>query len=156
MNPTVQKTLLRLLGAAVFAVGAFVGKLGLDQHAARMGGPESAWIETRAVVDRIEPNPRYPDRRQNIYTFTAPSGADMECRVGRDPDEDPPAGEAVTIWVHTQTAPGNCRLATENWDAGFTPAHFFMLFALAWMAMGAAFMIRPPRNSVSGGPGGPV
>jgi hypothetical protein len=156
MNPNLQKQLLRLLGVGVFAVGALVGKVGLDEHDRRMGGPDSPWTETEATIERIEPDPRYEDRRRQVYAFTAPNGAEMECPVNRRPEIAAPVGETVTIWAHSDNAPGNCRIATENWDAGFTPAHFMMLFAAAWMAMGAAFVIRPPKNISVGGGGGPI
>lgn len=155
ISPLLKKSLLRLLGFAVFAFGAFIGKQGLDQHAERVGGPNSAWIETEAVLVRIEPHPQYEQTRRQIYAVTAPSGAQIECRQGRSADDTDPIGTSTTFWVNEASTPGNCQYYSDNPDAGFTPAHFFMLFAVLWMAMGAAFMIRPPNNIGGGGGGGP-
>jgi hypothetical protein len=149
-----SKFLLRLLGAGVFAVGAWVGSVGLDQHAERMGGPQSSWRERTAEIIDVEPHPQYENRVIQLYAIEMPDSEVAQCPVTDRPDEAGAVGDEVRIWVDDSTRTGACRITLENWDAGFTPAHFFMIFAALWMAMGAAFMIRPPRNAGVGGSGG--
>ena len=146
--------LLRLLGAGVFAVGAWVGSIGLDQHASRMGGPESAWRERTAQIIEVQPHPQYDNRVIQIYRIDMPGGETARCPVTESPEEAGAIGDEVTLWVEGGTRTGACRITDENWDAGFTPAHFFMIFAALWMAMGAAFIIRPPGNYQVGSEGG--
>jgi hypothetical protein len=74
--------------------------------------------------------------------------------VTDSPDEAGAAGDELTIWVEGGTRISACRITLENWNAGFTPPHFFMLFGVLWMAMGAAFMIRPPKYFQVGDAGG--
>ena len=149
-----RKLIARLLGVFVLAVGAVVGWLGLNEHARRMGGPESSWVRTPSEIVRVQPNPRYEDRVQEVYSFTAPNGREVTCPVSRDSDDPKEVGDTQDIYVRIDTSPGYCRIATENLDAGFTGAHFMMVFAFLWMAMGAAFILRPPGNVGVGGGGG--
>ncbi len=151
-----NKLLLRLLGAGVFAVGAWVGGMGLDEHAGRMGGPESPWSERTAQIIDIEPHPQYENRVIQLYSIEMPGGETARCPVTDSPDEAGAVGDEVAIWVEESTRTGACRITMENWDAGFTGAHFFMIFGALWMATGAAFIIRPPKNvDVGGSDGGP-
>lgn len=156
MTKSPNPLLVRALGAAVFAVGAWVGSIGLDQHADRKGGPNSPWSETQAVVEGVAPHPVYEDRVVRSLRVTVPDAADAVCPVTDSPEDAGAVGDRLSLWVHADTVTGACRITFHPWDQGFTGAHFFMLFGALWLAMGAAFIIRPPKNvGVGGGDGGP-
>lgn len=156
MTKRPPKFVLRLAGAGMLAFGAWVGSIGFDQYQSRMGGPQSSWRERTAEIVEVEPHPQYQDRIIQLYSIEMPGGEVAQCPVTDSPDEAGSVGDELIIWVEDSTRTGACRIAMENWDSGFTPAHFFMIFAALWMAMGAAFIIRPPKNvGVGGSDGGP-
>lgn len=154
MSDFKRKLIARLIGVVVLAIGSAIGWYGLNEHARRMGGPDSNWIRTSAEITSVEPDPRGENRVLQTYSFISPGGAAMSCDVGSTRYHAADAGETTTIYVRIDTAPGFCRISTKNLDAGFTGAHFLMIFALVWIGMGTAFIIRPPKNVGSGGHGG--
>lgn len=119
-----------------------------------MGGPESTWRQQTAQIIEVQPHPQYENRVIQLYSIEMPGGETAQCPVTDSPDEAGAPGDEVTLWVEETTRTGACRITMENWDAGFTEAHFFILFGALWMAMGAAFIIRPPKNVGGGSYGG--
>ena len=141
-----RKLILRLVGALLFAFGAWVGSLGLGEHAKRMGGPDSGWEQVEAEVVAVSPHPQYENKLVQTFRLEVSGGEQVDCDVVRSPDTVMSVGDTTELWVHDDTSSGDCRIATENLDAGFTGAHFLMIFGAMWMLMGAAFIIRPPNR----------
>ena len=150
---TAPKYVGRLVGLGALALGAGIGWVGLQAVSNAPGGENSELVMVRAeIVGELESD-RNPGLYTPVYELTGEDGAAVRCEGGIYSSDRARVGRSERLAVAGDTPLSACSIV---WGAG-GPLSAWFIFGVgaAFALMGAAFIIKPPKNMGGGSHGGP-